>query len=99
MPPSLPAPDALILLSGVAEVLGGTGLLVPRRRRAAGLGLMLLLVAVFPANVEMLRLYRARGVPWWGEALLWARLPLQGLLIWAVWRVSRRTAVRPPRTG
>ena len=89
MPPWLPAHDALIAISGAAEVAGGIGLLLPATRRAAGIGLMLLLVAVFPANVQMLLLYRARGVVWWGELLLWFRLPLQFLLIWGVWRVTR----------
>lgn len=87
MPAALPAHDALIFISGIAEMAGGAGLLIPRTRRAAGLGLMLLLVAVFPANIEMLRLYRAQGVPWWGELLLWLRLPLQPVLIWWTWRV------------
>ena len=47
MPPWLPWPDALILISGVAEILGGLGVLVPRARRFAGWGLIALLVAVF----------------------------------------------------
>ena len=89
MPPWLPAHGALVAISGAAEIAGGIGLLHPVTRRAAGIGLILLLVAVFPANIQMLLLYRARGVPWWGELLLWFRLPLQVLLIWGVWRVSR----------
>lgn len=90
MPAWLPAPDTLILVSGVAEILGGVGLLVPRTRRSASIGLILLLIAVFPANIEMLRSYQSRGVPWWVEVLLWLRLPLQALLIWWVWRTGRR---------
>jgi uncharacterized membrane protein len=93
MPQWLPAHAALVAISGAAEIAGGIGLLLPATRRAAGVGLILLLVAVFPANVQMLLQYRARGVPWWGELLLWLRLPLQFLLIWGVWRVSR------PRQG
>ncbi len=89
MPPYLPAHELLVAISGYAELAGGIGLLIPALRRAAGWGLLLLLVAVLPANVEMLQLYRARGVPWWGEALLWLRLPLQALVMWGVWRVSR----------
>lgn len=90
MPPWLPAHDALILVSGVAEILGGIGLLFHRTRWPASIGLILLLVAVFPANIEMLRSYQARGVPSWMEALLWLRLPLQALLIWWVWRTGRQ---------
>ena len=63
--------------------------MVPSMRKAAGAGLVLLLVAVFPANVEMLRLARARGGPAWVEAVLWLRLPLQIVLIWLAWRLSR----------
>jgi uncharacterized membrane protein len=91
MPPYLPAPDVLIAISGVAEILGGVGLLVPKVRAAAGVGLVVLLLAVLPANVEMLQLYRARGVVWWGEVLLWLRLPLQFVLIRWVWRLSRES--------
>ena len=86
MPPSLPVPGLLVALSGIAEILGGLGLLVPGTRRVAGWGLILLLIAVFPANVQMLINYRALGVGWWGEALLWARLPIQMVLIWGVYR-------------
>ena len=53
MPPGLPQPLSLVLISGVCEMLGGVGVLVPRVRRAAGWGLIALLVAVFPANVHM----------------------------------------------
>ena len=91
MPPYLPAPAALVALSGLAEIAGGAGLLIPRWRQAAGVGLILLLLAVFPANVEMLRQYRARGASAPVEALLWLRLPFQGVLIWWAWRFSRPT--------
>lgn len=97
MPRPLPAPDLLILISGVAEIAGGIGLLMQRTRRPAGLGLVLLLIAVFPANVEMLRLSRAHGAAWWREALLWLRLPLQAVLMWWAWRVSISTPVARPR--
>lgn len=90
MPRWLPAHDALILISGVAELLGGAGLVVRRSRWYAGVGLILLLIAVFPANVEMLRVYRARDVSSGVEALLWLRLPFQAVLIWWVWNVATR---------
>jgi uncharacterized membrane protein len=89
MPPALPHPKALIYTSGAAEILGGIGLLVPVTRRAAGLGLILLLLAVFPANVQMLSNWRARGASWWAETLLWLRLPLQLVFIVWAWRFSR----------
>lgn len=89
VPTWLPRADLLVAVSGAAELAGGAGLLLPRWRRAAGWGLLLLLVAVFPANVEMLRLGRGRGVGLLAETLLWLRLPLQPLLMLWVWRVSR----------
>ena len=88
VPSYLSAPRALVALSGVAEIAGGVGLLIPRLRQVAGVGLMLLLVAVFPANIEMLRQARARSGPSWVEAVLWLRLPLQVLLLWLAWRLS-----------
>ena len=89
VPPTLPAPAALVFISGIFEMLGGIGLLMPRARLIAGWGLILLLICVFPANVQMLVNYRAQGVVWWGEALLWARLPFQLVLIWGVRRVMK----------
>jgi uncharacterized membrane protein len=87
MPPALPAPRLLVLFSGAAEVAGGLGLLLPATRRLAAGGLLALLVAVFPANVHMLGLAHELHIPAW---VLWARLPLQPLLMWAVWRAARR---------
>lgn len=90
MPSYLPWHAALVALSGAAELAGGMGLLFMPTRRAAGIGLVVLLVAVVPANVEMLSRYREQGVGWFAELLLWLRLPLQFALLWWVWRVSRR---------
>ena len=53
MPPYLPAHVALVWVSGVFEMLGGISVLVPTVRARAGWGLVLLLVAVFPANLHM----------------------------------------------
>ncbi|HEY1691051.1 MAG TPA: hypothetical protein VGG39_02750 [Polyangiaceae bacterium] len=81
VPAWLPAPRALVLVSGFFEVLGGAGLLVPRVRRAASWGLVALYVCVFPANVNMaLHDVQPAGlhIP---EALLWARLPFQIVFI------------------
>ena len=81
-------PRALVALSGAAEIAGALGLLIPQTRRAAGLGLIALLLAVWPANIFMaLEAERFRRVaPAW---LLWARVPLQLALIGWVERVSR----------
>lgn len=78
----------LVAISGVAEIAGGVGLLAPQTRRAAGLGLIALLLAVWPANIYMaVDAGRFASVaPAWA---LWARVPLQLGLIWWVERVSR----------
>ncbi len=91
VPSYLPAPATLVALSGVVEIAAGIGFLIPRLRKLAGGVLILLLIAVFPANLEMLRLARTDGGPAWVEALLWLRLPLQVVLIWLAWRLSRPT--------
>lgn len=97
MPPALPQPLLLVYLSGVAEIMGGIGLLVPATRRAACLWLIVVLIAVFPANIQMLANGRARGVTWWAETLLWLRLPFQFMLIWWLWKLRRvRAPAAPP---
>jgi uncharacterized membrane protein len=90
MPPYLPAPLLLVYLSGAAEIAGGLGLLLPVTRRLAGVGLVLLLLAVFPANVYMLQTHGAGiAVPLWA---LWLRLPLQAVLMaWIWWSAQTQT--------
>lgn len=90
VPPFLPARRFLVYLSGACELAGGLGVLVPRTRRAAALGLVALLAAVFPANVQMLANAAAGGKPGWQLALLALRLPLQFVLMYVVWRVAGR---------
>lgn len=55
VPPALPRPDLLVSFTGVLEILGAIGLLVPITARAASIGLALLLVALFPANIHAAR--------------------------------------------
>jgi uncharacterized membrane protein len=95
MPPYLPAHRELVYASGVAEIAGALGTMHPRTRRPAGLFLIATLVAVFPANVHMaLHPEDFRDVPG-GAGALYARLPLQGLFVYWVWRAtSRRRALQ-----
>ena len=95
VPAVFPAPLLLVYLSGGCEILGGVGVLVPRTRRLAALGLILLLAAVFPANVQMLANAIAAGKPQWQVALLWLRLPLQPALMYFVWRTAARRGGDP----
>jgi uncharacterized membrane protein len=85
MPPFLPYPVRLILLSGVAEIASGVGLLFPPTCRAARYGLIALLVAVFPANIQMAVNGFSDGATPFVLALLLARLLLQPLLFWLVY--------------
>lgn len=88
MPPYLPWPRELVMVSGVCQLAGGVGLCVPRLRRAAGWGLVLLLVAVWPANLQMYADARASGDPLLRVTLLLLRLPLQLVLIYWVWKAT-----------
>lgn len=92
MPPAFPAHRESVLISGVAELVGGVAIASPRSRRFARWWLLGLLVAVFPANFHMaLNPEQVRGldlnrIPRWA---LWARLPLQPLCMLWVWRATR----------
>ena len=89
VPASLPAPALLVTATGLLELLGAIGLLVPRALPAAAYGLMALLAAMFPANVraarEGLMIAGRRATP-----MLW-RLPLQLFWIAALWWVRSPT--------
>jgi len=91
MPEALPAHRELVYLSGVAEMAGGAGVLSDRTVRPAGWWLIATMLAVFPANVNMaVGAERFRAIP---EPLLWARLPLQAVIVYWIWRVT--SAARP----
>lgn len=94
MPAYLPWHAELVAISGVAEVVLGAMLLVPRFQVVAGWGLIALLFAVFPANVNMTM--HPELYPTISQTALWLRLPFQALLIaWAYWytKRSQRSAV------
>jgi uncharacterized membrane protein len=87
MPDYVPAHRELVLVSGVAELLGGLAVLTRRSRHPfARWWLLGVLAAVYPANVHMaLNPQRYRSIP---EPALWARLPLQFLAGWWVWKAT-----------
>jgi uncharacterized membrane protein len=86
MPPYVPRHREMVLVSGAAEIAGGVAVMVPATRAHARWWLLALLAAVFPANVHMaLNPRDYRQIP---ELLLWARLPLQGVFAWLVWRAT-----------
>ena len=92
MPPYLPRHREAVAISGLAEIAGGLMVLHPRTRVFAGTWLVALLAAVFPANVHMalhpgeIRGLDADRVPRWA---LWARLPLQPLMMAWAWKATR----------
>ncbi len=97
VPPYIPWPRVAVLVSGVFELLGAAGLLWTPTRRAAGMGLFLLTIAVTPAHVYMLQSPERFNVPYW---LLMARLPVQvallALIAWVTFPATANTAVIKP---
>jgi len=89
VPPSLKHEARRVVdISGAAEIIGGLGVLLPPTRRLAGAGLIALLAAVFPANLYMARTpEQFAKIPRWA---LYARLPLQPLMMLWAWRATRR---------
>jgi uncharacterized membrane protein len=91
VPPWMPWPVAAVLVSGVFELLGAAGILIPATRRAAGVGLFLLTLAVTPAHIYMLQRPELFPVPVWA---LWLRLPIQVALLWLIWWSTWRPRLR-----
>ena len=88
VPDYIPTPALMVAISGLIEIVGGFAILMPRLRKLAGIALLLLIVAVFPANVFMAQHPErfATFAPW----MLYARLPLQGvLLLWTIYAMRR----------
>lgn len=87
VPHSVPYPEQIVTVTGIAEIVGAIGLLWPVTDRIAGLGLAALLVVLFPANIVAARTEVViHGKP---PTPLWFRLPIQlvwiASLLWATW--------------
>ena len=94
MPPYIPWPQAMVCVSGLAEILGGIGVLIPdglvfpRTRAAAAWGIVALLIAVSPVHINMcLHPEQFPAIPLW---IIWLRLPFQLPLIGWAWLYTRR---------
>lgn len=87
MPPTLPEPELLNVIAGLAEIVLGVFLLEPRTRVLAAWGIIALLIAVFPVNVHMATENIGPDGPGSGGAVAnWVRLPFQLLfIVWAWW--------------
>ncbi len=84
VPPYLPWPYAVVVISGIAEIVLGVGLLIPKFSPYSAWGLILLLIAVSPANIHMAT--HPELYPTIAPVFLWLRLPLQAVLVlWAYW--------------
>lgn len=88
----VPAPEAVILLTGVAEILGAIGLVQPfsaKLRQAAGWGLALYALCVWPANINHFVMDMAKADGGLGLAYHVPRMFAQPVIIWLAWWVSR----------
>ncbi len=82
-PQWVPRPRAMVFFTGLCELAGAVGLVVPETRRAAGIALILFFIAVLPANIHAARAkVTLRGRP---ATPLWLRLPMQILFIVLAW--------------
>lgn len=94
MPRWLPLQRELVYASGIAEIIGAVGLLVPRTYRAAGWWLALLLLAVFPANINHTITQVQMGGFMDTRLYHWLRLPLQPVFIAVVlWATAKERVV------
>lgn len=96
VPPFLPLRTELVYATGVLEIMGAAGLLMPRLQRLAGLALILFLVLVFPGNIYGAVSHVGPGGHELGPIYLLARAPFQALLIWMLYRFSVRPASANP---
>lgn len=95
-PSWVPAPEAVVLLTGVAEILGAIGLVQPfsaKLRQAAGWGLALYALCVWPANINHFVMDMAKADGGLGLAYHVPRVFAQPVIIWLAWWVSRTRAL------
>ena len=91
VPPWVPNPGFMVTFTGMCEILGAIGLLLPPTRRVAAVGLIMFLLAVLPANIHAAQAgVTLRGAP---PTPLWPRVALQALFIALIWWAG----VRPSR--
>ena len=95
VPAALPNPEFLVYISGFFEILGGIGLLIPAVSQAAAWGLVLLFIAVYPANINMaVNNIQIENIPQgtWFQVI---RLPFQFVLIAWAWWLTKSASDRP----
>lgn len=87
MPDYLGYHKELVIISGIFEMLGAVGILIPKTRLLAGYCLIALIIAVYPANIDMA--LHPEKFPYIPVVALYARLPFQFLFVWFVWRTIK----------
>lgn len=92
MPDYLPWHSALIFLSGVFEIIAGLLLISERTKHIGAWMVIILLIGVFPANIQMSVNYYRHNLPGFWLTIL--RLPFQFLLIWWAWIYTRKPDLR-----
>ena len=89
VPPYLPYHLELVYIRGLFEILFGLLILFPKYRYYGAIGLILLLVAVFPANIYLAQSKEAQEAMGATQEIATWRLPIQGVLIWIAYYIRR----------
>jgi len=89
IPPYLPFHIELIYISGFFEILFGLMILFPKYRYYGSIGLILLLIAVFPANIYLAQSKEAQEAIGASQQIAIWRLPIQGILIWIAYWIRK----------
>ena len=89
VPPYLPYHLELVYISGLFEILFGLLILFPKYRYYGAIGLILLLMAVFPANIYLAQSKEAQEAIGATQEIATWRLPIQGVLIWIAYFIRR----------
>ncbi len=89
IPPYLPFHLELVYISGFFEILFGLIILFPKYRFYGSIGLILLLIAVFPANIYLVQSKEAQEAIGTSQQIAIWRLPIQGILIWIAYWIRK----------
>lgn len=99
VPDYLPYHLELVYISGFFEILLGIGLLIPAVSSAASWGLIVLFIAVFPANInQVVNNIAIEGIPH-NQLLYWIRLPFQAVLIAWAWWFTKKPSQQPKESN
>ena len=89
IPPYLPFHIELVYISGFFEILFGLMILFPKYRYYGSIGLILLLIAIFPANIYLAQSKEAQEAIGASQQIAIWRLPIQGILIWIAYWIRK----------